>query len=118
MHKFTVAIGALALCSCAMGPGAGQLSPAQSVYAAEGAYAVALRGAVAYRQLPKCGMGTKVCHDPLVVGRLIVADNRAHDALLGAEGVVRSKGTAEQIAAAVSFAQTAIADFSGLVPHF
>ena len=117
MNKFTTAIGALALCSCAMAPGTGQVTPAQSVYAAEGAYAVALRSAVAYRQLPKCTMGVVICHDPIVVQRLVVADNKAHAALLGAEALVRAKGTDQQIEAAVLLAKVAIADFSFLIPH-
>jgi hypothetical protein len=119
MNRFTVMIGAVALSSCAMGPSAGQLSPAQSVYALEGAYASALRGAVAYRSLPKCGtVGVAVCHNPEIVKRLVIADAKAHDALLGAEAVVRAHGSAEQISAAVSLARVAISDLAVLTPNF
>lgn len=119
MKKFLLLVVPLAVAGCALTPGHGSLDPAQSVYALEGAYAAALQGAVAYRHLPRCGVSaTRVCHDPAVVARLIAADSRAHDALAGAEGIVRAHGTAEQIAAAIALARTGISDFSGMVPAF
>ena len=105
------------LASCAMNPVPGKLDAAQGLYAAEGAYASVLRGAVAYRELPRCPVSSPVCHDPAVVLRLRGYNTRAVAALHHAEAIVAAKGTAAQIEAAVSLASAAVADFSAAIPR-
>lgn len=110
MKIFGPVIVGAALVSCAH-----PTSPGQTVFALEGSYAAALTAAVAYKHLPLCaGPVTPICHSAAVVNQLVVADARAHDALLGAEAITRANGTQAQVAAAIALAQVAIADFRGL----
>lgn len=113
-HSFFVVALAASVAGCATGPGTKGFSPAQSVYALEGAYASALHGAVAYRNLPVCP-SVQVCHSPTVVARLIAADDKAHAALVTAETVVRAHGAQAQITAALTSAQQLIATFAAQV---
>ena len=106
-------VASLATASCA--PGVGHLSVAQSAYAMEASYQGALTLAVAYRNLPRCGTpGAVVCHDPVVVAKLVTADGIAHTAILGVEGVVRAGGSPLDVQHAIAIAQTALSALQAL----
>lgn len=100
----------LLLTACApsgCSPGLQPETPAQTVYAAKAAYAAALVAAVEYRNLPRClpNFSQPLCHDPVVLGQVQLADQVAHAALEGAERTVRDpavKGEALSAAAAVA----------------
>ena len=110
MKTLTCILAAAALAGCVH-----PTSPGQTVFALESSYEAALTAAVAYKHLPMCAAQvTPVCHSPAVVNKLVAADDRAHDALMGAEAIVRAHGTQAQVTAAVALAQVAIADFRGL----
>lgn len=65
-------------------------SPQQAVFAAKGAYEVALTTAVAYKALPVCAPATRpVCSDPAIVAQLQRAQPAVRAALDAAEGAVR-----------------------------
>jgi acetoin utilization deacetylase AcuC-like enzyme len=87
-------------------------SPAETVFQAKTAHAVALRSAVAYRELPRCDSGQRPCHDPAVVEQLQKADRTADAALDAAEAAVRTPGFGESvIASAVASAKAALTAF-------
>ena len=76
-----------ALTACATAP----QSPAQTVYAIQGAYAGALTAAVAYKALPACSATVPLpCSEKAVVARLQAADDKAYSALSTAQSLVRN----------------------------
>lgn len=108
MKKFILII-ALAVAGCST-----PQSPAETVFQAKTAHAVALRSAVAYRELPACPKAP-VCHDPAVVAQLQKADRTADAALDAAEAAVRTPGFGESvIASAVASAKAALAAFTSI----
>ncbi len=109
-----LAVAVLALAGCAS---TSTLTPAQVVYAAKGAYATALSGAVAYESMPRCAPAVpKPCSDPELVAQIRKADNVAAAALDAAEAAVRTPavGTTARDRA-IQAAQAALAAFSALV---
>lgn len=99
-------------------------TPAQIVYAAKAAYAVALVGAVEYRSLPRCqsgglngpNMSQPLCHDPVVLGRVQLADQVADAALDGAERTVRDPAVkGDRLVAAAAVARHAVDIFVQIV---
>lgn len=91
-------------------------SSQQAVFDAKAAHAVALRTAVAYRELPRCNPAPQPCHEPAVVGALQKADRTADAALDAAENVVRSPGFGSNVVAtSVRTAQEALGAFVAIV---
>jgi hypothetical protein len=85
-------------------------SPAQSVYAAEQGYVVALTTAAAYARLPHCSATvTGLCSDVSVVVKLQTADEVASQLLGAAEATVRAGGGT--VGTAVTAAQEAVTTF-------
>lgn len=111
--KLLLIIAALVLTGCnATVP----KSPQEIVFEAKAAHAVALRTAVAYRELPPCNPAPQPCHDPAVVDQLRRADKVADAALDAAENVVRAPGFSENvIGTAVKAAQEALNAFTAIV---
>lgn len=108
--KLMLIAAVLALAACAT-----PQSPAESVFQAKTAHAVALRSAVAYRELPRCNPAPQPCHDPAVVQQLQKADRTADAALDAAEAAVRTPGFGESvIASAVASAKAALAAFTSI----
>jgi len=87
-------------------------SPSESVFQAKTAHAVALRSAVAYRELPPCAKAPQPCRDPAIVAQLQKADKVADAALDSAENAVRTPGFGQAvISSAITAAQAALAAF-------
>lgn len=108
--RMLIVIAALFLAACTT-----PQSPAQAVFQAKTAHAVALRTAVAYRELPKCNPAPQPCHDPAVVAQLQKADKTADAALDAAENVVRTPGFGENvITSTIAAAQAALAAFTSI----
>jgi len=103
-----VVAAGLALSGCATTGTSGTLTPAQSLYGAETAYSAALTLAVAYRQLPTCGHGVAVCHDPAVVAKLVAADTAARAALAAAQAAVTADASnaADLVGVALTLVQS------------
>lgn len=90
-------------------------SPAETVFQAKTAHAVALRTAVAYRELPPCSKAAMPCHDPAIVAQLQRADKVADAALDAAENAVRTPGFGTEIVAStVASAKAALAAFTSI----
>ena len=96
-------------------------NPAQAVFAAKQAYAVALTAAVAYKRLPPCATvpiaasasptaPNLLCSRPAVVKQLQAADTAADVLLDGAEATVRTGGGNTQMA--IKAATEAVAAFT------
>lgn len=94
------------LVACAVTP----QTPAQAVYATQGAYASALTIAVAYKQLPDCARPTapKLCSDRAVVTKLQDADDKAYAALQTAQTLVRSPNAGFNLQTAIAAANAAV----------
>lgn len=107
-----LAILALAISACATVP----QTPAQSVYAMQGAYATALSAAVSYKQLPPCGAtgSTQLCSNPAVVSQLQRADDVAYAALMAAQNIVRAPGAGLNAQTAINAATQAVAAFTSI----
>lgn len=110
----------LALGGCASSPGGasplGQ-TPAQVVFAAKSAYAVALNTAVAYRRLPQCATPVVMpCHDAAILVQIQKADNVAAGALDAAENAVRTPAVGDDARSkAITAANTALAALQSIV---
>lgn len=91
-----IAVLALVGCETVQAPTTTAAAPnaAVTVYAAKGAYEVALTAAVAYAELPRCKPDAKlsVCSSQPVVDQLVRSRNVARDALASAESAVRTPG--------------------------
>lgn len=110
--QLVLIIGLLVLVSACAVP----QSPAETVFQAKTAHAVALRSAVAYRELPRCNPAPQPCHDPAVVAQIQRADKVADAALDAAENAVRSPGFGQSvITTAVRTAQEALQAFVTIV---
>lgn len=84
-------------------------TPAQSVYAVQGAYASALSVAVSYKQLPACQAGGPVlCSDVGVVKKLQKADDIAYASLTAAQNIVRTPGAGANAQTAIAAANQAV----------
>lgn len=109
--RYLLVIATLFLASCAV-----PKSPAEVVFQAKVAHAVALRTAVAYRELPKCNPAPQPCHEPAVVTQLQKSDKVADAALDAAENAVRTPGFGENVVnSAVKAAQEALNAFISIV---
>lgn len=64
-------------------------TPAQTVFALKGGFGVALKAAVDYEGLPRCGGVTPICSDPVVMARIRVLADPAALALSAAEDAAR-----------------------------
>lgn len=103
--KALIVILALVQAACATTP----QTPAQSVYAVQGAYASALSIAVAYKQLPACQQGAPVlCSDRAVVEKIQTADDQAFAALNAAQAIVRTPNAGLNAQTAIVAAQQAV----------
>lgn len=90
-------------------------TPAQSVYAVQGAYASALSVAVSYKQLPACQAGGPVlCSDAAVVKKLQTADDVAYAALTAAQNIVRTPGAGVNVQTAITAANQAVTAFASI----
>ena len=107
MHRLKLFLITLTLVAgCATGSGTTN-TPAQAVFAAEGAYAAALTVAVAYGKLPRCPAAT-ICSQQKVVDQIKLADGVAHAAIFSAQHIVRTQGFGQDaIASAVATATEA-----------
>lgn len=106
------------LSGCSMTPAPGRITPATGLYATEGSYAAVLALAVAYRDLPVCrAAGQIACHDPAVVLRIRAANIKAYAVMRGAETLLAAHGSPGAVAAAVTAADAAVADFAVTVPR-
>ncbi len=107
MRKALALILALGLVACSAI--AVPKTPAQTVYALEGAYATAARAELAYTASPHA--------DPGTVEAIRKADNVAYDALVAAQKAVQSgqSGQSAGEAAALSAAQDAISALVALL---
>jgi hypothetical protein len=83
-------------------------SPAQSVYAMHSKYAAALQIAIAYKNLPLCTTGVKLCSKPEVVVKLQAADEVAFPAITAAQNIVRAPELGLNAASAITIANEAI----------
>ena len=103
-------ITAIALTSLAVACAVQPQTPAQGVYAVQGAYASALTIAVAYKQLPPCGLPTspKLCSNASVVTKLQAADNAAYAALSAAQVTVATPGAGLNAQTAIVAAEQAV----------
>lgn len=88
-------------------------TPQQAVFLAFGEYHIALKAAVAYESLPRCGeRAAKVCSDPDVVVNLRLAQISARATLDAAEATVRNdKFGQDVLASAVAAALNAVDAF-------
>lgn len=111
--QLVLIIGLLILVSACAVP----QSPAESVFQAKTAHAVALRSAVAYRELPACKVpAVQPCRDAAVLAQIQRADKVADAALDAAENAVRSPGFGQNvIQTAVKSAQEALTAFVTIV---
>lgn len=90
-----------------------QSNPAQAVYAAKEAYAVALTAAVAYKRLPPCvAGGSPVCRNASVLSQLQKADDAAAALIDGAQATVNAGGT--NVEMAITAATQAVAAFGSI----
>ena len=98
-------VGAIAF-GCAVAP----QTPAQAVYATQGAYASALTIAVAYKQLPDCARPPtpKLCSDRATVVKLQEADDKAYAALQAAQTLVRNPNAGFNLQTAIAAANAAV----------
>lgn len=109
MKTLIAVLTALVLSACAA---TSSQSPAETVFQAKTAHAVALRAAVAYRELPPCAKAAQPCHDAAIVAQLQKADKVADAALDSAENAVRTPGFGQAvISSTVAAAQAALAAF-------
>lgn len=107
MRKLILSLAcALALASCVSIE-----NPQQAVFAAEAVHVAALRGAVAYRNLPRCGAGAPtLCSRPDIITALQQADNAADTAIEAAETTVRTPGFGENVYESAATAAKAAAE--------
>jgi hypothetical protein len=107
----TIALAVL-LAACASAP----QTPAQSVYAVQGAYASALSAAVSYKQLPSCDQpgAPKLCSDAGIVAKLQEADDVAYVSLTAAQNIVRTPGAGLNATTAISAANQAVQAFASI----
>jgi hypothetical protein len=94
-------------------------TPQQTVFAIKAAHAVALRGAVAYRELPECSPTRSApCSDPAIVTQAQKANAAANTTLDAAENAVRTPGVdATARERAIAAAQAALAALQALFPQ-
>lgn len=105
MKWITSIVLAVLLAACASTP----QTPAQSVYAVQGAYATALSAAVSYKQLPACAPTSPgLCSNPDVVLKLQKADDVAYAALTAAQNIVRTPGAGANATTAIAAANQAV----------
>lgn len=86
----------------------------QDMYLVESDYAAALRIAVAYRDLPACQPGLKICADATVLADIRAVNAAADVVLFNSEAVVRSKSTSAELANAITAAKSAVAELTAL----
>lgn len=87
-------------------------TPAQSVYALKGGFAVALKAALVYESLPACApSGPPVCSEAAVKAKILVSATQADKAIAVAEDAVRKGALDPQT---LSDAQAALYGFEGL----
>ena len=98
----------LLLSACATGT-----TPAQKVYGIQSQYNAGLVIAVAYKNLPECVPGLKVCKKASVVKVIQDADNIAFPALETAQIAVRT-GTLDVAQASVIAADVAVKAFTAI----
>ena len=103
-------LAAFALAGCKTLPD----TPAQTVYALEGSYAAALSVAVAYRNLPLCGTGPVLCHDPETLAKINAAVAVVNTDIDAAETAARSGASADRVAAATNLAVAALEQLQAL----
>lgn len=110
---------ALALSGCALFEAAE--TPAQKVYAARVSYGAALKVALQYESLPRCGQPTSpaICSDAKAVDIIRQAQTAADTALNSAEATVLTPGFGDNVytSAAIS-AVNAAAAFSEISNQF
>lgn len=100
-----------------VGCAGGLTQPDQVVFQARTAQNVALRGAVAYKELKPCqAQPVQPCSDPKMVTQLRLADTVSDQALGAAEIAVRTPGFGKDIInSAVTAATAALAAFQAIV---
>ena len=114
MYRFILAI-AFVLAGCATAPPGdpAQIRPAQAVFAAKSAYAMALQAAVLYKRMPTCANGVRsLCSDPATVARMQAIDTASSGLLDEAEAAARTQAPGQ--GAAILAAQQAVAAFTTL----
>jgi len=94
MKYVLMMVMSILLMACAASP----QTPAQSVYMIQNDFRAALVVAVAYKELPKCGTGIKLCSDPSVVHKLQDAYDVANASLTAAQTTVRVGGSNAEMA--------------------
>ena len=89
----------------------------QAVYAVKATYATALKVAVTYKRLPRCGTAgaLSLCSDPAIILKVQNADNAAFAAIKAMDDTVRTKGFADSLfSQALIAARGAVAGFVGV----
>jgi len=89
----------------------------QAVFTVKATYATALKVAVTYKRLPRCGSpgALSLCSEPAVIAKLQTADNAAFAAIKAMDDTVKSKGFADNaVSQAIISAKGAIAGFVGV----
>lgn len=116
MRRVALALAALlALSACGVAPPPPQ-SPAQAVYEAEGAYAIALSLAVRYRFLPPCRADRgPPCSKPELVKKIQDADDVAWRSITAAQNAVRDKPADSTLGLLVAAAREAVAAYRDIV---
>lgn len=106
MRRFIAVVMLVLLAACASTP----QTPAQSVYAVQGAYASALSAAVSYKQLPSCAQPAApvLCSNAAMVAKLQQADDVAYAALTAAQNIVRTPGAGANAQTAIAAANQAV----------
>lgn len=107
LFPLTLACAALALGGCVTT----QTAP-QRAYQVEADYTAALAAAVAYRDLPTCGSGSVLCHDPAVTAKLVVLNRTAAAALATYRDAVLTGQGPAMVATLALDAQANVAAFS------
>jgi len=88
----------------------------KAVYRLKSNYDAALAIAIAYKQLPPCGLPASpvLCAQPKVIAQLQQADYAAYPAFQAAENTVRSQGAGPNADTAIFAAQQAIAALTSI----
>lgn len=105
--KTFASVLALSLCLSACALFQNSTTPQQQVYSATVAYGAALKVAVTYESLPRCGANAPViCSKAEIVAVIRKADTAAKSALDAAETTVRTPGFGQDVYQSAAVAAT------------
>jgi len=94
MRYVLALMAAIIFTACAVAP----QTPAQAVYVLQNDFRAALVVAVAYKELPDCETGVKLCSDASMVRKLQDAYDVANASLNAAQVTIRTGGGNEKMA--------------------